>query len=99
MSENTLNSAIHALHSRGLLKLDQGEVLSAVINMIFDNFEKVYGSSQKLNVFMESTEPKPNVRITKDSTTVEANVILHIKNPYNAEYDAALITSKLFVEL
>lgn len=40
--------------------------------MIFDNFEKVYGTAQKLKIFMESDEPKPVIKITQKETVIEA---------------------------
>eukprot|EP00347_Sterkiella_histriomuscorum_P017917 403347484 len=99
ISEGSLNSALSALHTQGWLKLEQDDILSTVVSMIFDNFEKVYGSSQKLRIFMESDEPKPVLKITQKETVIEAQTKLHIKNPYNSEYDAALITSKLTIQL
>lgn len=83
----------------GSLKLDQGEILGKIIGMILDNFETVFGSTSKAKMVMEADETEPKLIITQDKTYIESDVRLHIKNPYNEEYDACIIYSKLEVEL
>ncbi len=71
------------------------EVLSNVINMIFSNFERVYGSGIKSMMTLESQQSLPSLKITENKTLIEAQVNMHIKNPYNVEYDSAVIKSNI----
>lgn len=79
--------------------MDQSEVISNIVNMIFDNFEKVFGSTQKVKMLLQSQDPAPKIKITQNKTVIEADVSLHIKNPYNIEYDASVVKSKLEIDL
>ncbi|CDW78196.1 phospholipid transfer protein [Stylonychia lemnae] len=99
ISEQSLNSILQTLHQMGSLKLDQGEIMSQIVEMILNNFAVVFGKTSKARMIMEADESKPSLRITKDKTFIETDVRLHIKNPYNDQYDACIIYSKLEVEL
>lgn len=79
--------------------LMENEVLSNIVNMIFQNFEKVYGSAIKVKMSIDSEDPLPTLKITENKTLIDAHITMHIKNPYNADYDAAIVTSNIQVEL
>jgi hypothetical protein len=83
----------------GSLKLDQGEIVGKIIGMILDNFEAVFGTTSKAKMIIEADEAEPKLVITKEKTYIQSDVRLHIKNPYNVEYDSCIIYSKLEVEL
>lgn len=48
---------------------------------------------------METEDATPTLKITQNETVIEASTLIHIKNPYNSEYDAALIKGKMKVQL
>ena len=99
VSESSLNSALLAAHELDLLKLEQGDVLSTVVGMIFDSYEKIYGSAQKTQLYLETYQGTPTLKITQNEIVIEANTKIHIKNPYNFEYDAAEIKALMNVQI
>ncbi len=93
-----MNSALAAEHHVGLLKTTLPKVGASVTSMIFSNFEKVFGSGTSSSLEIRSLSV-PVLNITHSQTVIEGNCTLHIKNPFNEEYDAAIISSHLRMEL
>jgi hypothetical protein len=60
--------------------------------MVFDNFHNVFGSGHKMSVVL-SSEDNTLLKISEDSTSVDMNSIISIRNPFNHDLDAIVIKS------
>ena len=52
-----------------------------------------------MTVIIQSEDPTPTLNITSKLSTVHGNASIHIKNPYNPEYDAAIIQCDLTIQM
>ena len=59
-----------------------------LINIMFDNFNNVFGSGKKVNMELRSKGELPTLRITPSATYLSLSAELAIMNPLNPKLDA-----------
>ena len=62
-----------------------------MIDILFPNFNNVYGRNKNLTIEVKTDIPAPTISISQTNSAIHANASIHIKNPYNPQYDAVII--------
>ena len=87
------------MYYSGLLTLDYEEITSDQIDMIFDNYRDVYGENMIGQVLIKSVQNSPSIYIKPKQTVINSTIDIILKNPYNKEYDSAIIYANLTLNL
>ncbi len=85
VSEESLSSILVALHKDEALKLEYNDIDQAPIDMVFKDFQKVYGSDNKLHLTVETVNPYPELKVSPNQTLIFSHVSMTVKNPLNLE--------------
>jgi len=83
ISEHSVQSFLTAYHKTGKFHMVQRDVPSDIINMVFDNFNNVFGTSKKIIIDISSDDATPGLTITSTKTQVDLGAIISVKNPMN----------------
>jgi hypothetical protein len=70
-----------------------------LINLIFDNFNNVFGAGNKVVLELRSKGDLPVLTITPDSALLSMSAELAIMNPLNPKIDAIQMQTKLTLDL
>jgi hypothetical protein len=95
----TVQSGLNAYHKAGLLKFGMGSIKPELINLMFDNFDNIFGTGHDVQLELRSKGDLPEILITPDVTLLTMSGELAILNPLNTQFDAIQMQSKLTMEL
>lgn len=54
-----------------------------MVNLVFDNYETVYGKSHKVPIIVDADKPTPIITISESRIQVFIMVNIRMKNPLN----------------
>lgn len=64
LSQRTLNSAMHTLHSMDMLEVSEKKASSTYLKTFFSNFEEVFGHHENIKMTFKSLSV-PKIEITE----------------------------------
>lgn len=94
-----MQSALAAYHKAELLRFALPEINADLINIMFDNFNNVFGTGKKLTLELRSQGNPPTIKITPDATLLSLSAELAIMNPLNPSLDALRLQTLLTLDL
>ena len=83
-----MQSSLDAYHNAGLLKFLMPDLNADLINLMFDNFNNVFGTEKKVSLEFRSKGDLPVLTITADQTLLALSAQIAVMNPLNPEIDA-----------
>ena len=94
-----MQSALTAYHKAELLRFALPEINADLINIMFDNFNNVFGTGKKVTLEFRSQGNPPTIKITPDATLLSLSAELAIMNPLNPSLDALRLQTLLTLDL
>ena len=94
-----MQSALAAYHKAELLRFALPEINADLINIMFDNFNNVFGTGKKVTLELRSKGNPPTIKITPDATLLSLSAELAIMNPLNPSLDALRLQTLLTLDL